>query len=143
MPDIFHNVYIHESPEKVFHAISKGEEIEKWWTKRSSGKAIVGEVFNLYFSDDYDWKAKLISVAENEKCKWQMLKADKDWIHTRFGFQLFKRNNITLAEFSHVGWPEINEHYKRSNYCWAMYLQLLKWYVETGNTTIFEERTFV
>lgn len=37
-------------------------------------------------------------------------------------------------KFHHVGWPEANDHYRTSCYCWAMYLRLLKRYVELGET---------
>jgi len=143
MADIFHNVYIYKNTPEVFLAISSGDEISKWWTKWSTGKAIVGEVFDLYFSQDYHWKAELIDVKENVKCQWKLIKADKDWLHTIFGFNLIQRDQLTLAEFYHLGWPEKNEHFKRSNYCWAMYLQLLKQYIETTEVVPFEDRTFV
>lgn len=142
MADILHNVYIHESPEKVFRAISSGEEIQKWWTKRSTGNPIKGDVFDLYFSDDYDWRAELIDIGENVKCEWKVIKADQDWTNTVFGFMLYERDDITVTEFYHKNWREINEHFKRSSYCWAMYLGLLKDYVEKGNITNFEQRTF-
>lgn len=143
MADILHNVYIHESPQKVFHAISNGSEIEKWWTKRSTGTAIKGNIFNLFFSPEYDWTAELINVAENALCEWKVIKADVDWIDTIFGFRLSKQEDITLAEFYHKGWAETNEHFRRSSYCWAMYLYLLKQYVESGKITVFEQRIFV
>ncbi|MCH8956850.1 SRPBCC domain-containing protein, partial [candidate division KSB1 bacterium] len=35
---------------------------------------------------------------------------------------------------------EANEHYRVSCYCWAMYLRLLKRYVEHGETVPYEDR---
>jgi len=142
MADILHNVYIHAKPEQVFRAISTGEEIAKWWTKRSTGKPIKGTVFNFYFTEQYDWDAKLIDVQENLRCVWKMTKADDDWLNTQFGFQLSEKEGITTVEFHHTGWLDSNEHFKRSSYCWAMYLHLLKSYIETGKITTFDKRTF-
>ena len=142
MADILHNVYIYASIKQVFQSISTGEEIAKWWAKRSTGVAIKGNIFNLYFTDEYDWNAELIEVTENLKCEWKMIKADDDWLNTQFGFQLSERQGVTVVEFHHTGWLKTNEHFKRTSYCWAMYLQLLKTYVETGEITLFEDRIF-
>jgi len=99
-------------------------------------------VFNFYFTEQYDWDAKLIDVQENLRCVWKMTKADDDWLNTQFGFQLSEKEGITTVEFHHTGWLDSNEHFKRSSYCWAMYLHLLKSYIETGKITTFDKRTF-
>lgn len=143
MADILHNVYIKESPENVFKAISTGEEIQKWWTKRSTGTPVKGNIYELYFSDEYDWAAELIDIEENVKCKWKVITADEDWTNTVFGFHLSEQADRTLVEFYHKDWRETNEHFRRSSYCWAMYIRLLKDYVEEGNITLFDQRTFV
>jgi hypothetical protein len=36
------------------------------------------------------------------------------------------------ATFAHRGWPEANDHYRTSSFCWAMYLRLMKRHLETG-----------
>ncbi|HEY8225967.1 MAG TPA: SRPBCC domain-containing protein [Pyrinomonadaceae bacterium] len=67
-------------------------------------------------------------------------KADADWQNSRISFRLTPDNGKTSVSFRHVGWPEMNEHYKISCFCWAMYLRLLKRYVETGETVPYEIR---
>lgn len=42
--------------------------------------------------------------------------------------------------FYHTGWKEANAHYRISAFCWAMYLRLLKRYVESGERVRYEER---
>ncbi len=41
---------------------------------------------------------------------------------------------------SYEGWHGSNEHYKTSTYCWAMYLRLMKRFVEHGDVVAYEKR---
>jgi len=40
----------------------------------------------------------------------------------------------------HTGWPEDNKHWRISCYCWAMYLRLLRRYLEYGEIVPYERR---
>jgi len=53
------------------------------------------------------------------------------------------KENLTEVSFYHVGWKENNEHYKISCYCWAMYLRILKRYIEFGEEVAYEKRLSV
>lgn len=143
MFDIHHNVYITSPIDTVFNTIATGEGLEKWWTNRSTGDPILECVYSLYFAPQYDWRAKISLLNHNQNIEWLVTEADDDWMNTRFGFNLIQREQLIVAEFYHTGWKELNEHFKRSSYCWAMYLQLLKTYLETGKVTPFEQRKFV
>jgi hypothetical protein len=46
----------------------------------------------------------------------------------------------TQVRFAHTGWPEANEHYRISCYCWAMYLRVLKRHLEFGERVPYEKR---
>jgi hypothetical protein len=39
-----------------------------------------------------------------------------------------------------TGWPVDNEHWRISCYCWAMYLRLLRRYLEHGEIVPYERR---
>lgn len=70
----------------------------------------------------------------------EMTGADDDWTGTRVGFLLEPEQGHTWVRFYHTGWREANRHYRRSSYCWAMYLRLLKRYLEHGETVAYEDR---
>ncbi len=65
---------------------------------------------------------------------------DVDWTGTRVGFNLAPTDAMTRVRFYHTGWASINEHYRISSYCWAMYLRLLKRFVETGEIVPYDRR---
>ncbi|HMY76632.1 MAG TPA: SRPBCC domain-containing protein, partial [Blastocatellia bacterium] len=63
-----------------------------------------------------------------------------DWMNARVGFRLEERDGATQVRFHHTGWPEASEHYRISSFCWAMYLRLLKRYVEFGEVVPYDQR---
>jgi hypothetical protein len=69
-----------------------------------------------------------------------LTEADEDWQGTRVGFLLDENDGGTQVRFHHTGWPAANEHYRVSCYCWAMYLRLLKRYVEHGEVVDYDVR---
>jgi uncharacterized protein YndB with AHSA1/START domain len=140
MPDIYHTLPIKASSEKVFHGISTSEGIDRWWSKASLGAPQLHAVFKLSFGPGYEWSAKVSKYVENTTFELTMTESDKDWKGTKVGFTLNPKNGSTEVQFYHTGWPHANEHYKISCYCWAMYLRILKRYLEFGEQVPYEKR---
>ncbi len=144
MPDIFHQFPIKASAEKVFEAVSTPQDLDNWWTKTSKGKPQLGEHYELFFSPEYIWTAVISKCVPNKEFEFTMQQSDDDWTNTKVGFMLTeKNNNITEVNFYHTGWPHNNAHYQISSYCWAMYLRILKRYLEFGETVAYEKRLSV
>lgn len=140
MADLFHNLTIENDISDVYHAFSDPEELNKWWTKESSGKASEGEFYRMFFGVPHDWRFKVTIAQLPSRFEWQVVQADPDWKDTRLGVQLSEDDKGTSVAFYHTGWPEENEHFKHSNFCWALLLNGLKQYLEKGTITPFEER---
>jgi len=70
----------------------------------------------------------------------EMTRADDDWTGTHVGFRLQLRDGATWLQFSHAGWKSPNEHYRVSSNCWAMYLRILRRYLEHGETVPYDVR---
>jgi hypothetical protein len=73
----------------------------------------------------------------------QVTQAHPDWTRSRVGFELRGNKKGTQVRFYHCDWPEANEHYRVSCYCWAMYLRVLRRYLEYGERVPYEERLTV
>lgn len=140
MADIFHYFTINTSSNKVFDAISTPKGIDKWWTKSSSGKVAVGETFHFYFEQDYNWAAVVSKCIPDKEFELTMKTSDKDWEGSKVGFRLADKNIFTEVQFYHIGWKEDNEHYRISNFCWAMYLRILKRNLEFGEFVPYADR---
>jgi len=132
MPDIFHDFPIRAAAAKVFSAISTPAGLDTWWTQTSAGHPEIGAEYELGFGPGYDWRARVNHCVAGSEFEWELTHADADWIGTRVGFSLAEKAGVTQVQFHHTGWPAANAHYRGSCYCWAMYLRLMKRYVETG-----------
>jgi hypothetical protein len=100
----------------------------------------VGESYNLWFGADYDWQAVVTKCLPNTEFELQITEADDDWTGTILRFSLELDGTRTQVRFCHTGWPAQNAHYRRSSYCWAMYLRVLKRYLEHGEVVAYEDR---
>ena len=140
MADIYHSFPINAPIEKVFTGISTAEGFDAWWSKSSSGVPYLNAVYKFSFGILYQWSAVVTKCTTNKEFELQLVDADQDWIKTRVGFVLNYDDGITDVHFYHIGWPQTNAHFKVSSFCWAMYLRLLKRYLEFGEMVAYEKR---
>lgn len=140
MASIHHNFFINASINQVYEAISQPDELRQWWTLATDGKPEKGAVYTLDFGPEYMWEAVVERMDPNKLFELRMTKADADWTGTIVGFLLNRKGQYSQVEFYHTGWKEMNEHYKISTYCWAMYLRILKRYLEYGELVPYEQR---
>ncbi len=140
MPDITHEFPVSAPPPRVFQAMATPAGLDAWWTLTSAGDPVPGGVYALGFGPGYDWEAVVRSVTPDVALEWELTKADEDWTGTRVGFRLDPAGGLTSVRFHHTGWREANRHYRVSSFCWAMYLRLLKRYVESGDRVPYSKR---
>lgn len=140
MPDIFHDFPIQVSPSRVFRAVSAPADLDHWWTVRSAGEPRLGAEYELWFGPLYDWRATVARCVPDAAFELEFTRADKEWVGTRVGFQLQTKDGGTAVRFHHKGWPKETEHYRISCYCWAMYLRVMRRYLEHGERVPYERR---
>ena len=140
MPDVFQDFPIKAPARRVFEAVSTPAGLDAWWTKTASGDPGQGAEYELGFGPGYRWRAKATRFVPDSEFELELFEADEDWQGTRLGFQFEENDGATQVRFHHTGWPESNEHYRISCYCWAMYLRLLRRYVEQGEVVEYEVR---
>jgi uncharacterized protein YndB with AHSA1/START domain len=140
MADILQDLPVRAPAQQVFDAISTPQGLDAWWTKTAAGKPEPGEEFDLGFGPEYQWRAAVTRCVPGSEFELQLTTADEDWLGTRVGFSLTPADGKTLLKFRHTGWPEANEHYRISCHCWAMYLRILRRFLEHGERVPYEER---
>lgn len=138
--NIFHNLFIKASQQTVFEGVSQPIHLNNWWSLNSSGIPQLDAEYNLNFTDEYNWFCKVSKIEPFSIIAYKMTVSDNDWNPTTFQFELEPHNNGTMLRFSHLNWPEANDHFKYSSFCWAMLLNGLKNYLEKGIIVPFEER---
>lgn len=140
MPEILHRFFVKAPATKIFEAFTSPIGLNNWWTKESSGKPVLNNIYRFYFTKAYDWRAKVIKVTPDKELIWQMTEAMHDWMPTQIGFTLTEENHGTAVYFFHSNWQQANEHFAISNYCWGQLLKGLKDHCETGAVVPFENR---
>ncbi len=143
MPQILQDLPIKAPVERVFAAISTPAGLDQWWTRSSAGMSEHGALLALCFGTSFNWHARVTAYQRNVTFELQMVEADADWTGTRVRFELGERDSRTWLRFSHVGWPHDNEHYRISSHCWAMYLRVLRRFLEHGETVSYDDRLVV
>ena len=140
MPGIFHNLTINAPAKDVFNVITTSRGLDVWWTKNAEGIPMIDRTYLLDFGPNYLWEAIVTKSVEDMLFELQMTKADAEWMDTRIGFILNHDGRVCRVSFYHTNWKEETENFKYSNYCWAMYLRLMKRYVEHKETVAYEMR---
>ena len=127
MSDIIQEFFVKASPTRVMEMFRTPEGLNLWWTQRSSGVPIEGAEFTLYFTPEFDWRAKVTRYVPDREFELQVTKAQEDWQDSRVGCTLTpEANGATRVLFCHKGWPNEDEHSRVSCYCWAIYFRLLR-----------------
>jgi len=140
MADIVHDFPINVPAAAVFDAVSTPAGLDRWWTKIAAGEPKPGAAYELGFGPGYDWLAAVTKCVPESAFELRMTRADSDWTGTHVGFELTPGPGSTQVRFYHRGWPHANEHYRISNFCWAMYLRILKRALEHGESVPYEAR---
>lgn len=141
MPEIHHNFVVNQGIEKVFNGVSDPIYLDKWWSKNSSGNPRTGEIYKLGFGPGYAWEAEVTSASKPDLFELKLIKADNDWMGSKVTFELVSLNDKkTQVKFHHSGWQSDSDHFRISNYCWAMYLRILKRYLEYEEEVPYEKR---
>lgn len=138
--DILHDLPIKAPARRVFDTVSTPAGLDIWWADRSAGQRQTDSLYDLGFGPGYQWKARVTRCEPDSAFELEFVQADDDWTGTRVTFQIEPKGDRTWLRFSHTGWPSTNEHYRISCNCWAMYLRVLRRFLEHGETVPYEQR---
>jgi len=142
MADILHDFPIATDAHRVFEAISAPKGLDHWWTQTSSGSPREGAEYELRFGPGYDWRARVRRYVPDREFELEFTEAMDDWRGTRVSFELIPNGGgaSTQLRFRHTGWPAASEHYRISCFCWAMYLRVMRRWLEHGEEVEYERR---
>jgi uncharacterized protein YndB with AHSA1/START domain len=136
MADINHEIKINAAPQAVYQALTDASELAKWHTAGTSGK---DDTFTTHPTDgpSFEWK---VLKPDTHTIEWQCIAGPGHSVGTIARFKLSPSDGgQTLAEFSHTGWPDGDENFRKCNTLWAILLFHLRQYLGTkqANPTFF------
>lgn len=137
---IYHDLKIYAPISKVFEGVSSPALLNEWWTNDCKGECKIGSEYELRFSQNCVWFARVTKMIQNREFELLMFNSHEDWDDTKIGFHLENIGDVTKLRFYHSDWNNLNEHFRISSYCWAVYLRILKGYLEKGIRIAYDER---
>ncbi len=141
--NIVHYFIINAPLDTVFRAVTTPSGLDTWWTLGCRGRPEIGSLYELDFGNDLVWQAQVVQLVPLKEFALQMTRCHEDWMDTEIAFELTHEKGQAEVRFFHKGWPLSNDHFYISNYCWAMYLRILKRNLEFGEFVPYEERLLV
>jgi uncharacterized protein YndB with AHSA1/START domain len=141
--DIFQDLPIAAPRVRVFEAVATPAGLDRWWTLSATGVVAPGGLIHLSFGPMDGWEARVVVHQPDAVVEYELTRADADWTGTRVRCELEPRGRDTWLRFQHAGWASVNEHYRVSCHCWAMYLRLLRRWAEHGEVVPYEARLVV
>lgn len=135
MADIYHQVLINASREKVYEAVTTWAGISKWWTRECTVRAEVGHI-NEFRTPDGTIRMKVLVLDPAAYVEWVCINDRGAWAGTHITFSLSDRGNYTCLDFRHMGFREAGEVYATCNFHWARHLFMLKEYCESGKNLL-------
>jgi len=133
MADILQEFTIKAPQKRVFETMATPGGLSRWWTKSATGEAKENADFGLFSGSGYDWRGQVTRYTPESAFELLITQAHPDWMGTRVGFQLVPESQSVTLCFS-------TTHWLVSCFCWAMYLRLLRRYLEYGEVVPYENR---
>ena len=134
MADMVLEVTIGASPEALFAALTEQQGLASWWTDTNTATPEVGSEADFIFEGGkMVFKMKIDELTPGERVVWSAVDSPvPGWTGTTVTWDLLPEEGGTKLLFGHRGWDSIDGPFPSINFSWAIYLQSLKDYLETG-----------
>ena len=138
MAAIVKELTIATAPGRVFNALTKPDEIARWWTDDLSATPEVGTLAEFRFSQrTFIIQFEVAELDQNEKVRWITRQGPSTghWAETSVTWHLEPVHNGTKVVFNHDKFAQADRRYELTRAWWEHFLGSLKSYLETGKGT--------
>ena len=137
---IIHVLSIQASKQTVYKAITTQEGLSSWWTIDVKATPQEGSIINFRFHGTFNPDMKIRKLEENGRIEWECVDGAKEWMGSKFVFELSEQDDRTQLKFVQEYDKKISdEAYGVYNFNWGWYLQSLKDYCESGRGKPFKK----
>lgn len=141
MYDIVHELDICAPPDQVFDAVTTQSGLSAWWTHDATAEPTVDSEAVFGFEDGavkFTMRVDLLEAPE--LVHWKCVGGPDEWVGTEIAFRIEgidadddgKPEGGSTVRFWHGGWEFEDGILPRCSFEWAMYLDSLRRYLETG-----------
>ena len=136
MPAIVKELTIAAAPQRVWSALTKPDEIVRWWSDEARVQPEVGSLAEFRFRPPAGaLQFEVAELDEGSKRHWIARQGPPQWAGTSVTWQLTPVPNGTRVVFTHEGFAQVDEAYERTRGNWDYFLTSLSSYLETGKGT--------
>lgn len=138
MYSIKHLFHINASTSEVYNAIASIDGLKNWWTTETSGSsANVNDVIAFRFGNNGGPDMRVTELRPGKFVSWECIASPHGWKGTTFTFLLDENEGKTRVRFSHDGWKEQDDYYAICSFSWALFMESLRQYCQTGKGGAF------
>ena len=130
-------MHINSSKEKVYNALTKADELSKWYTTIVNGEFKLNEIINVEFVNFAEFKFKVIALSQNESVHFEIVKSEFDNVGHLMKYDLDENDGKTRVRYTYEGFNEMDDSYANMNYSSAKYLESLRQYCQSGKGEAF------
>lgn len=136
MPDIVQEITLGTTPENVYNAITRQDELAQWWTNHVSAKPQVGSIAEFRFNNgEVVFQMEITGLNAGKKVHWAVRHGPPHWEGTTVNWDLEPVKDGTKLHFGHNGFAAADAAYEETRVGWEYFLGSLKSYLETGKGT--------
>lgn len=124
------------TPRSVFNALTRQEEIVRWWSDEASVRPEVGSLGEFRFRPPAGvLQFEVTELKEGSLVRWLSRQGPPQWGGTSVTWQLIPVQDGTKVSFIHDEFAEVDATYEQTRKNWNYFLNSLKSYLETGKGT--------
>ncbi len=137
MSTIVQELTIEAAPEKVFHALTRPEEIAGWWSNHVSAAPKVGALIEVRFENGNVFKLEITDLELAKKVHWNVKLSPHDWEGSTITWDLTPLSSGTMLVFGQheITVGDMGYSIEETRAGWEYFLASLKSYLETGKGT--------
>lgn len=131
MVDLYHEMIVNASPERVYDAITTQDGLRGWWTADSTAEPKVGTVAQFGFTKrKLVFRMRIDELVKPKRVVWSCLGDWEEWVGTRLTWEITPEEGGTKLRFIHAGWRSTDGVLASCNSTWGELMTRLKGHVE-------------
>ena len=131
---LVHQVNVKATPETIYRAISTAGGLQAFWTSDSKAEPKVGSIASFGFGGPTQ-RMRIDELVPGKRVKWTGLNDFPNWDKTTVSWDIAAaEKGETSVTFRHADWPASvsQDDLGSINYTWALVVERLKQYAESG-----------